>query len=123
LTFSTTNFNEEVLGRCELILMALGCPVPPGQQPATNFNERLIELLDHILSCITGGVPTEGGETIALASDYAPQASNGDPNFVLTARWDYDLAIDTANHELYYSTSEGSDRWIVLCPAQGLGGS
>ncbi|MGB3495298.1 MAG: hypothetical protein WBA57_21385 [Elainellaceae cyanobacterium] len=102
------NFNEAVLGRCELILMALGCSVPDDLEPV-NFNMRLLELLDEILACLGGSVGGEGAP-----SSYAPQLSNGDPNGAIAARWDYDLAVDALNSNLYYSPAQGSASWVRL---------
>jgi hypothetical protein len=107
-----SNFQDTVLERVELIISVCGCAVPPLETPVSNFNDRLLELLDALIACLGAG-----------GSAYAPQHYAGDPNGHLTARTNFDLAIDTVNSELYYSAIADSTVWIVLCPGGVEGGS
>ena len=107
----TTNFQDTVLMKVERIITAAGCEVPALVTPTSNFSDRLLELLDTLL------------DGLGQSAVYRPQTSEGDPNGVLTARWDRDLAIDVVNDELYYALTGDTTLWIALCPAPGGGGS
>ncbi len=79
----------------------------PLTQPS-NCQDRVLQYLEAIALAM-GGV-----------SAYQPQASEGDPNGILTARWARDFAIDVISHRLYYAAAADSQVWAMApVPAPG----